>query len=271
LTDPTVLIVDDEPLARQVVRTLLAAHPTLTVVGECRKGVEAVAAIHALEPQLVFLDVQMPELDGFGVLRAVGAQCPPVVVLVTAYDEFAVRAFEAEALDFLVKPFTDDRFHQAVHRACRRLELSDASDLARRLSLAMDRMTLAHAAPDAPSWRTQFVVTSGVRAILIPAGAITWIEADDYYARLHVGQHSHLHRRSLTALAGELDPRQFVRIHRSALVNLAHLREVVRSRKGGLTVVLRDGTRLDVSERRRSALLRAIDGATPARSPNDLV
>jgi two-component system LytT family response regulator len=232
-----VLIVDDEPLARDVIRGLLGRLGGVTVVGECGNGQHAIEAIREAEPQIVFLDVQMPDLDGFGVLRALPAERSPVVILVTAYDEFAVQAFEAEALDFLVKPFTDDRFYHAFERARRRLT---------------------------PTYRSRLLVSSGRRSISVPVGAVTWIAAEDYYARVHAGNASHLLRETLTALEGELDPRSFVRIHRSALVNVAHVRELRRGADGRYTIILRDGTSLRVSERRRAAVLKALGarGAT---------
>ena len=231
MRETRVLIVDDEPLARDVIRGLLSRVEDVRIVGECGNGKHAIDAIRDLEPQLVFLDVQMPDLDGFGVLRAFPGDHPPVVVLVTAYDEFAVKAFEAEALDFLVKPFTDDRFYQAFERARRRLT---------------------------PTYRTRVLVSSGRRSTSIPVASVTWIAAEDYYARVYVGSASHLLRETLTALEEELDPRSFVRIHRSALVNVACVRALQRGADGRYTVVLRDGTRLGVSERRRAAVLKAL-------------
>lgn len=226
-----VLIVDDEPLARDVIRGLLGRVDDVTVVGECGNGNHAIEAIRDLKPQLVFLDVQMPDLDGFGVLRALPADHQPVVILVTAYDEFAVKAFEAEALDFLVKPYTDDRFYQAFERARRRLT---------------------------PIYRTRFLVSSGRRSVTLSASSVTWIAAEDYYARIYAGRVSHLLRESLASLERELDPHVFVRIHRSALVNISSISELRRGAAGRYTIVLTDGTRLEVSERRRAAVLKAL-------------
>jgi two-component system LytT family response regulator len=236
MRDTRVLIVDDEPLARDVVRDLLGRIEGVTVVGECGDGVRAIDAVRDLEPDVVFLDVQMPDLDGFAVLRALPKEHSPVVILVTAYDEHAVKAFEAEALDFVVKPFTDDRFYRAFERARRRL---------------------------VPVFRTRLLVSSGRRSVSVPVESVTWIAAEDYYARVHVANTSHLLRETLTALEAELDPQAFVRIHRSALVNIRHVRELLRGAEGRCTVVLRDGTRLVVSERRRLAVLKAL-GATAA-------
>ena len=234
MRETRVLIVDDEPLSRDVIRGLLRHVDGVAVVGECGNGNHAKQAIRELEPHVVFLDVQMPDLDGFGVLRSLPAENPPVIILVTAYDEFAVKAFEAEALDFIVKPFTDDRFYQAFERARRRLT---------------------------PSYRTRLLVSSGRRSVSLPIGSVTWIAAEDYYARVYAGGASHLLRETLTALEQELDPRTFIRIHRSALVNVAYVRELRRGADGRYTILLRDGTSLGVSERRRAAVLKALGGA----------
>src|SRR5579862_1025886 len=231
MRETRVLIVDDEPLARDVIRGLLGRVDHVTVVGECGNGQHAIEAIRDLEPHIVFLDVQMPDVDGFGVLRAIPAEPSPVVILVTAYDEFAVKAFEAEALDFLVKPFTDDRFYHAFDRARRRLT---------------------------PLYRTRLLVSSGRRSVTLPIASVTWIAAEDYYARVHIGKTSHLVRETLTTLEGELDPRAFVRIHRSALVNISAINELRRGPGGRYTIVLRDGTSLGVSERRRAGVLKAL-------------
>jgi two-component system, LytTR family, response regulator len=233
MRDTRVLIVDDEPLARDVIRGLLSRVERVTVVGECGNGRDAATAVRTLSPDVVFLDVQMPDLDGFGVLRGLDTNGPPVVILVTAYDEFAVKAFDAEALDFLVKPFTDERFFLAFRRARRRLT---------------------------PTYRTRLLVSSGASARSVPVASVTWIAAEDYYARIHTNGSSHLLRESLNMLEHELDPRTFVRIHRSAMVNISCVAEVKRGAGGRYTVVLRDGTRLGVSERRRAAVLKALDG-----------
>lgn len=233
MRETRVLIVDDEPLARDVIRGLLQRLDDVRIAGECGNGKHAIEAVHDLEPHVVFLDVQMPDVDGFGVLRALPAEHPPAVILVTAYDEFAVKAFEAEALDFLVKPFTDDRFYHAFDRARRRLR---------------------------PTYRTRLLVSSGRRSTTLAISSVTWIAAEDYYARVHAGRVSHLLRESLTALEGEIDPVAFVRIHRSAIVNVAYVRELRRGPDGRYSVILHDGTTLAVSERRRAAVLKALGG-----------
>jgi two-component system, LytTR family, response regulator len=237
MRETRVLIVDDEPLARDVIRGLLDPLDDVTIVGECGNGRDAVTALQTFQPHVIFLDVQMPDLDGFGVLRTLPRDGPPIVILVTAYDEFAVKAFEAEALDFLVKPFSDERFYHAFDRARRRL---------------------------APAYRTRLLVSSGRRSKSLPVSSVTWIAAEDYYARIHANGASHLLRESLSVLERELDPTSFVRIHRSALVNVAYVRELHRGPAGRYTIVLVDGTRLDVSERRRAAVARALGASVKA-------
>jgi two-component system LytT family response regulator len=267
-----VLIVDDEPLARVVIRQLLARESGMAVVGECRDGVEAVRAIVELRPELVFLDLQMPEVDGFGVVRALqshGAARMPVIVFVTAYDEFAVRAFEADALDYLVKPFTDERFRMAVTRARRHLARDEAVELGRRLSAVLERLPgTERAAGTVPSERehlTQMVATSGTKSVVVPMARVDWISSDDYYARLHVGAASHLVRETLATLERRLDPSRFIRTHRTAIVNVERVHEVRREPNGKCELILKGGTRVPVSDRRREAVLKRLAELTPAR------
>jgi two-component system LytT family response regulator len=244
-----VVIADDEPLARSSLRRLLGAHPEIAVVAECRDGREAVRAIAELGPDLVFLDIEMPELDGFGVIREVGPARMPAVVFVTAHREFAVRAFEVHALDYLVKPFSDERFEVALDRALRRLGEAHALDWARRLA------ALVGDAPPSPApareFTNRFLITVGNRAVVVTASDVDWIEASDYYAALHVGAKRHLVRESLNQLEATLDPRQFLRVHRSAIVKIERVRELERGPDGTLTVVLQGGTRIPVSRSRR--------------------
>ncbi len=248
-----VLVADDEPLARRGVRQLLAPHRDMTVVGEARNGAETLTALDALSPDLLFLDVQMPEMDGFEVLRARGADRMPAVVFVTAHDQFAVRAFEAHALDYLVKPLHVERFEAALQRVRERLRLMEAADLAVRLTALLE----AEKAEREKSGVEWLVVPIATGELVIPVAEIDWIGADDYYACLHVGAKSHLLRESLASLETRLDPRRFARVHRSAIVQIDRIREL-----HGDEVVLRDGIRVAVSRRRRGQSRSCCAGST---------
>jgi two-component system LytT family response regulator len=248
MTEINALIVDDELPARRGVRQLLDAHPDVRVIGECRDGREALLALGYLDVGLVFLDVQMPVLDGFGVVRAHGPERMPPVVFVTAYDEFAVRAFEARALDYLVKPLNRARFDQAIARVRERRELLGARDHVRQLT------SLLASGPAGNPPVTRIAVPRGGDVLMVPVDAIDWIEAVDYLARLHAGRDGHLLRESLASLERRLNPAQFVRVHRSAVVRIDRVRELRADPGGELTVVLADGTQLPVSRRRRAAV-----------------
>ena len=249
MTKIRVLVADDEPLARRGVRQLLAPHADIAVVGETRNGLETLRALETLAPDLLFLDVQMPEMDGFEVLRARGVERMPAVVFVTAHDRFAVRAFEAQALDYLVKPLNIERFEAALRRVRERLRLMQAADLATRLRALL----AAERAQREKNGAERLVVSSGTSELVIPVAEIDWIGADDYYARLHIGGKSHLLRESLTSLEARLDPRRFVRVHRRAIVQLDRVREM-RPALRGAEAVLQDGSRISVSRRKRGRL-----------------
>jgi two-component system LytT family response regulator len=251
------LIVDDEPLARRGVRQLLAGHPDLVVVGECRNGRDALRAFDALSPDLVFLDVQMPGLDGFGVLRARQGHRMPFVVFVTAYDEFAVRAFETHAVDYLVKPIALARFEATLERVRERIRLVEAGQLAGRLAalLAADAARSGGAVQE-----RKISVPTATGQLLLDRAEIDWIEARDYYAGIHAGGKRYLVRESLASLEKRLDPAQFVRVHRSALLRLDRVRELRTTAEGDSVAILVDGTEVPVSRRRReqlAAMLRA--------------
>lgn len=256
------LIVDDEPLARRGIRQMLAGEADVVVLGECRNGREAVEALQRLNPDLVFLDVQMPDLDGFAVIREHGIERMPAVVFVTAHDEFAVHAFEAHALDYLVKPLHAARFAQTMARVRERQRVGTAMQLVSQLSALLGAgnptAAAAHQAGPGPGRRydTRLVVPATTGDRIVNVDTIDWVEADDYYARLHVGRVQYLLRESLSRLARRLDPAAFARVHRSAIVRIDSMREIQGSR-GRTVVVLRDGTRIRVS-RRRTASLRAL-------------
>jgi two-component system LytT family response regulator len=242
------LVVDDEPLARERVMSLLQGESGIEVLGECRDGQEAIAAIQQLSPDLVFLDVQMPGADGFEVLSAVGADRMPMVIFVTAYDQHALKAFEVRALDYLLKPFDRERFHSAVQRARASIEQQETGDLGRRLlALVKD---LRPAAPKAD----RIVVKSAGRLFFLRADEIDWIEAAGNYARLHVGSESHLLRETMNSLEARLDPEHFFRIHRSRIVNMERIQELQPWFNGEYVVILRNGTRLTLSRGYREKL-----------------
>jgi two-component system LytT family response regulator len=232
--EPTmrVLVVDDEPLARANLCVLLRRDPTIEIVGECTSGMEALAEIRDKRPALVFLDVQMPECDGFDVLELLGAAPPAALVFVTAYDRYALRAFEAGALDYLLKPFDNARFDRTLERAKERIRL----------------------AKDAAGKQERLVIKSAGQILFLRISEIDWIEAADYYACLHVGSATHLLRRSMSDLDRDLDPDIFCRIHRSAIVNLNRVRTLVLNEDGERDVLLENGTTLRSSRRYRKQL-----------------
>jgi len=267
------LIVDDEPLARRGIRQLLETCDDVTVVGECRNGRDALAAFDTLAPDLVFLDVQMPELDGFEVLRARGAARMPYVVFVTAYDEFAVKAFETHALDYLVKPVNDARFAAALERVRERMRFAEALALSRRIGDLLATQPRhgggdagagegsggEGSLPSAIARARRLIVPTSTGDLVLDVEEIDWIQAEDYYAAVHARGRRHLIRESLASLELRLDPQQFARVHRSAIVRLDRVREMRMVGGGESVLVLRDGTRVPVSRRRReqvSSLIR---------------
>jgi two-component system, LytTR family, response regulator len=242
-----VAVVDDEPLAREGIRLLLERDPELRVVGEAGNADEALALLRDGKPQLLFLDVQMPGGDGFEVLtRAEGPL--PLVVFVTAYDAHALQAFAVHALDYVLKPFDDERFGQAVQRAKAELRREAAAAIGERMLRGIEALE-----------RTRVVVRDRGRVTFLDEDEIDWIEAADYYVELHVGNHTYLHRESMSALEARLDARRFVRIHRKAIVNLRCLREVRREAGGGLVAVLSSGVALPVA-RSHQAHVRRLSG-----------
>jgi len=246
-----VLVVDDEPLARNGVAELAGRDPELVVVGQCGDGAGALAAIRSLRPDLVLLDVQLPELDGFELLRRLEPGERPAVVFITAYDHFAVRAFDVHAIDYLVKPFDDTRFAEAVTRAKSAIRDARGGRLNERLSDLLEHLA---GAPPADGWLTRIVVKTGGRVVLVRVDEIDWIEAADYCVKLHVQDKVHVLRESLQALETRLDPARFFRVHRSAIVNLDRVTELPPFFKGEHVVLLRDGTRLKLSRGRRGQL-----------------
>ncbi len=256
------VVADDEPVAREAVLTLLREQPAIEVVGQAASGSETVAVVKRTRPDLLFLDVQMPGGDGFHVLAALAAEVPRGVVFVTAFDEHAVRAFEVHALDYVVKPFGRPRFDAAVARAVARLEAEEALTLRRTLeALVEGRRTpegaagvLASGAPRPEN----LAVRVGTRTVLVPVADVDWIESDGDYARIHAGGKVHLVSARMHALEELLDPRRFLRIHRSVIVSLARVSELQRDEDGAGTVVLRSGVRLRVARGRWEELEKAL-------------
>jgi len=244
-----VLIVDDEAVARRRVRRYLAADPTMTLIGECADGAAAVNAIATLSPDLVFLDVQMPELDGFAVLSALPAAAIPAVIFVTAFDRYALRAFERHAIDYLLKPFSKERFTAALDRAKAHLAGRERDG---RLVALLEQWRQSAYAP------ARVAVPSGDRIVVVTWSNVDWIEAADNYVKLHVGPTEYLLRHTLTALEKELDASQFVRIHRSTIVRIDGVAELFPESHGDFTVQLKGGVRLAMSRTFRERVERAI-------------
>jgi two-component system LytT family response regulator len=253
------LIVDDEPLARRTIRDLLRDDPEVNVVGECGGGREAVESIRRQPPDLLFLDIQMPGMDGFDVLSHIELERIPAIIFVTAYDAYALKAFEVHALDYLLKPFTDERFREALARAKSQVELRDVRSLADSLRGFLGGRAPA-AVPESKGFLTRFMVKAGGRVIFVKSADVDWIEADNYYIKLHAGGKNHMLRLSMKELEESLDPKTFWRIHRSAIINLERVREL-RQRPGGEYVaVLKDGTELKLSRRSRERLQELLTG-----------
>lgn len=226
------LLVDDEPLARSNIRALLSSQPGIEVLGECGSGAEALTRIRSGRPDLVFLDIQMPECDGFDVLEMLGADTPPAIIFVTAYDQYALRAFDAGALDYLLKPFDEARFHRALDRARQRI----------------------HETRVTPHRSNTLTLKSAGQVLFVKLSEIDWIEAADYYSCLHIGTRSHLLRRSMNELEADLNPQLFCRIHRSTIVQLDRVRGLKLNEAGDYDVLLTGGTTLRSSRSYRKRL-----------------
>jgi len=227
------LVVDDESLARSNVKVLLRRDPDIGTVAECGSGLEAIEALRKSKHDLVFLDVQMPECGGFDVLEVLGTELPPAIIFVTAYEEYALRAFEAGALDYLLKPFDDARFERALKRA---------------------KDKIAHYSPRQPQMAQRLVVKDRGQVLFLNVADIDWVEAAGYYACVHVGSDTHIIRRTLLELERDLGEERFIRIHRSTIVNLERIRALELQDGGEYEVVLKAGARLRLSRRFRKAL-----------------
>jgi two-component system LytT family response regulator len=230
------VVVDDEPLARANIANLLRMDPDISVLRECSSGRDAVEVVRDLRPSLLFLDVQMPDCDGFAVLESLGASVPPAVVFVTAYDRYALKAFEVEALDYLLKPYANSRFFRVLSRA--------------KASLTQQRLEDRRGA--------RIMIRNVGHISFLPTEEIDWIEAADYYSCLHTGARTHMLRRSMAELERDLEPHHFRRIHRSTIVNLSRVRDLYLNVDGDYEVVLRDETRLKISRGYREQLQTAL-------------
>ena len=247
-----VLVVDDEPLAREGLRLLLGRQPQVGLVSEARNGREAVVMIREQKPDLVLLDVQMPRTDGFAVVHAIGAECMPPVIFVTAYDQYAIRAFEIAALDYLLKPVTEERFSVAFKRALTRLRGVSHEDTTRQV------LTMLDAVAKPPRQLKRFAVRSGERTTFVPVDEVDWIEASQNYVRLHAGAMTHLLHVPMSTIETVLGSDRFLRIHRSHIVNLGRIVQVWSIAHGQYVIELKSGQRLQsgrsYGERIRSAL-----------------
>ncbi len=242
------LIADDEPLARQRLRSLLETEPDVELVAEYADGRQTVAGIQQHHPDLVFLDVQMPLLDGFGVLEAVSLERLPTVIFVTAYDKYALRAFEVHALDYLLKPFDRDRFRKALARARAQVRQDQSADVSQRLLALLQDVKETRKPLD------RLVIKSSGRVCFVRTDEIDWIEAAGNYVKIHVQDDEHLLRETISSLEARLDPDKFLRIHRSTIVHIERIRELQPAFHGDQVVILRDGTELPLSRGYREKL-----------------
>jgi two-component system LytT family response regulator len=245
------LIVDDEPLARRNLRVLLERDPQIEILDECRNGREAVKAINTLSPDLIFLDIQMPEMDGFDVLARVGPEHIQAIIFVTAFDQYALKAFDVHALDYLLKPFDDERFARALERAKSQIAAREINQLSERLLALLEER---EGSKQEERYLTRLMIKASSRMMLLKVDEIDFIEADGNYAKLHAGRKTHLLREKMNDLEGRLDPAKFVRIHRSIIVNLERIKEMHPHFNGDYVVVLEDGRQLKLSRTRREHL-----------------
>ncbi len=235
------LIVDDEALARRRIRKLLAARSGIEIAAECSNGKEAVSAIEALQPELVFLDIQMPEFGGLEVVERLDMKNPPVIVFVTAHDHFAIKAFEVNAVDYILKPFDDERFYHALDRACSIIEQKESGAWTKKV---MHMLAGLQAPASKNHYPDRIVIKSSGRIHFAPVDTIDWIEAAGKYLDIHAGKDVHRIREGMNELETRLDPEKFARIHRSYIVRIARIREMQSWHKGEYVVILSDGTKL---------------------------
>jgi two-component system, LytTR family, response regulator len=246
------LIVDDEALARKFVRRMLKDDHDVEIVGECSNGKEAVAAIKRQTPDIVFLDVQMPEMDGFAVLESIGVERLPEIIFTTAYEQYAIRAFELHALDYLLKPFDQARFKGAIRHAKARFDARDEKNERLQLSALLDSIR------NKPPYLERLVIKAGGRITFLSTDEINWIEADDKYVHLHAGKVHPMVRQTISAMETQLDPKKFRRIHRSTIVNVGRIKELQPLFSGEHSVLLQDGTKLTLSRNYKEKLFELV-------------
>ena len=237
-----VLVVDDELLGRKRIRSLLSDHVDINIVGECVNGREAVEAIQNLKPDLVFLDIQMPRINGFEVVEIIGTENMPAVIFVTAYNEYAIRAFEINAVDYLLKPFDEERFEKAVDRAKREIKTQESPTEIRE-----NLRELLKEVKNEPSYLKRIPVKSARGTTFVPTEEIDWISASGHYLELHIGNETHLIREKLSVIETKLDPQIFMRIHRSTIVNLDRIKSLHPMFNGDQLVILKNGRELNLS------------------------
>ena len=237
------LIVDDEPLARKRIKSLLAHESSVDVIGECSDGHKAVTSINELTPDLVFLDVQMPAMDGFEVIKTIGPERMPTVIFVTAYDQYALKAFEVNAIDYLLKPFDRRRFQKTMERAKAMIRGLQNGNVNNQLLSLLDDLRREQEMPD------RFIIKNGGRVVFLRVEEIDWMRVVGNYVRLQAGAEFHLMRETMNGMEAKLSPDKFMRIHRSTIVNIDRVKEVQPWAKGEYVVIMRDGTRLIMSRR----------------------
>ncbi len=255
------LIVDDEPLARKGIRMHLEGESDVDILAECANGHEAVSMIRSRAPDLVFLDIQMPEMDGFRVIEEVGVEQMPVVIFVTAYDQYALQAFDAHALDYVLKPIDEPRFREALNHARVHLQLKEMGGLQQQVRALLDQIQASREGTEEKKYLERLVIKEAGRVFFLKAQEIDWLETAGNYVRLHVGQEVHLIRSSLNAMEAGLSPDYFLRIRRSTMVNVNRIKELLPLFNGKYVFVLHDGTRLTSSRRYRPNLEHLLDSS----------
>ena len=260
------IITDDEPLARKGIRNLLEDRKDIDIIRECKNGREAIQAINRLSPDLVFLDIQMPVFDGFEVLKRINLSRPPVIIFVTAYDQYAIQAFEVNALDYLLKPFGDIRFYTALKRALKFIENNQIAEISRKMASLIEshkKIESEISCDDSfqngnnlskNKYRNRIMVKEAGKISFVDLNEIKWFEALDYYVRIHTNDTSYIIRESLKDLEKSLDPQKYVRIHRSVIIKFNEIESIISHPTGNFDVLLRDGTKLPLSRKRKHLL-----------------